>query len=128
MIVLDANYILRYLLDDIHEMFIEAKSIIDNENCLILNEVMAEVVYVLEGPYGIPRETIADILSEFLTLDNLIMFESKIVLIDALGIFGAGRLDFIDCYLCALGSKEYEVKTFDKRLLKCLSIQSTKRL
>jgi len=47
MIILDANYILRFLLNDIEEMYEISKQIIKNNKCLILNEVIAEVVFVL---------------------------------------------------------------------------------
>ena len=48
MILLDANYILRFLLEDIEEMFREAEKIIENNLCYIENEVLAEVVFVLQ--------------------------------------------------------------------------------
>ncbi len=44
MILLDANYILRFLLKDNLEMFEIAKDCIVNNKCLIPNEVLAEVV------------------------------------------------------------------------------------
>ena len=119
MIVLDANYIMRYLLDDQHEMFMDAKKIIDTEKCLILNEVIAEVVYVLQGMYKVPRSGIAETLTDLLMMENLMMFEDKRFLVDALEIFRDTGLDFVDCYLCSIGS-HYKVKTFDKKLLKCL--------
>ena len=60
MIVLDANYILRYLLDDHHDMYIESNA------CLVLNEVMAEVIYVLVGVYEVAKSSIAKALSDFI--------------------------------------------------------------
>ena len=48
MILLDTNYILRYLVRDNEEMYLIAKETILNNACLALNEVIAEVVYVLE--------------------------------------------------------------------------------
>ena len=119
MILLDANYILRYLLNDKQTMFKQAKQTIHNEHCMVLNEVVAEVVYVLFGVYQVPRELIAKTLSDFITMDNLCMHESKQHLIKALQIYHTKNLDFVDCYLCALGEK-YEIRTFDKKLQKCL--------
>ena len=119
MIVLDANYILRYLLDDNKEMFVVAKETIQSEPCLVLNEVIAEVVYVLSGVYKVPKKLIAKTLSDFIMLENLTMHEAKNSLINALHIYQSGNLDFIDCYLCAL-RKKYTIKTFDKKLARCL--------
>jgi len=119
MIVLDANYILRFLLNDNEKMFLEAKNVIIQENCLILNEVMAEVVYVLSGVYEMPKDLISKTLSQFIKLENLSTHEPKMVLIDALKYYQSKNIDFVDCYLCALKEK-YTVKSFDKKLKKCL--------
>jgi len=120
MSLLDANYILRYLLSDNESMFKEAKDIIANENCLLLNEVMAEVVYVLHGVYKTPKDVINKTLTKFVLLQNMTMHESKRYLIKALEFYATMNLDFVDCYLCALKTK-YEVKSFDKKLMKCVN-------
>jgi predicted nucleic-acid-binding protein len=123
MIVLDANYILRFLLEDNEKMFEEAKLIISQQHCLILNEVIAEVVYVLNGVYEMPKTIIAQTLSQFISLENLTMHESKLVLIEALDFYQSKNIDFIDCYLCALRDK-YQIKSFDKKLNKCLKAKN----
>ena len=123
MIVLDANYILRFLLEDNKKMFEEAKLIISQQHCLILNEVIAEVVYVLNGVYEMPKTIIAQTLSQFISLENLTMHESKLVLIEALDFYQSKNIDFIDCYLCALRDK-YQIKSFDKKLNKCLKAKN----
>jgi len=119
MIVLDANYILRYLIDDNHEMYLEAKETIESNACLVLNEVIAEVVYVLKSVYKTPRVNIADSLINFIETDGISMHESNEVLIVALKLYKSKNLDFVDCYLCALKDK-YTIKTFDKKLIKCI--------
>ena len=119
MLILDANYILRYLLKDNESMFIEAKAVIEQEYCLILNEVLAEVVYVLSGVYDVPKVVIVDTLSELLMLDNLSLHEEKKYILNALQIYRSKNIDFVDCCLCAL-SDRYTIKTFDKKLQKCM--------
>ena len=119
MIVLDANYILRFLLHDNEAMFTEAKAVISKQQCMVLNEVVAEVVYVLSGVYQMPKAVISQTLSQLISLDNLIMHESKSVLIEALSYYDAKNIDYIDCYLCALREK-YIIKSFDKKLNKCI--------
>lgn len=119
MIVLDANYILRFLLHDNEAMFKEAKAIIGQQQCLVLNEVLAEVVYVLSGVYQMPKAVISQTLSQLISLDNLVMHESKSVLVEALSYYDSKNIDYIDCYLCALREK-YSIKSFDKKLNKCI--------
>jgi predicted nucleic-acid-binding protein len=119
MIALDTNYILRYLLDDNHEMHLVAKKVIHSNACLVLNEVISEVIYVLRGVYDTPKARIVKSLSNFIKMENLSMHEDKDVLLDSLKIYESKNLDFVDCYLCALSDK-YEVKSFDKKLMKCM--------
>ena len=121
MIVLDANYILRYLLRDNEAMFLQAKEVIGQEPCFLLNEVLAEVVYVLQGVYKVPKQDIAQTLSTFVSLFSLSMYESKSVMFESLRLFESRNLDFVDCCLCALKEK-YEVKSFDKKLMKCVNV------
>ena len=121
MIVLDTNYILRYLLDDNHEMFLEAKDVIESNACLILNEVVAEVIYVLLGVYKVSKQNISESLCDFMEMENVSMLESKEILLSSLKLFESKNLDFVDCYLCALKNK-YDVKSFDKKLMKCVGI------
>ncbi len=119
MIVLDANYILRYFLRDNEAMFLEAKKVIGEEACFLLNEVVAEVVYVLQGVYKVPKQEIVQSLSTFVSLSSISMYESKSIMFEALQLFESRNLDFVDCCLCALKEK-YEVKSFDKKLMKCV--------
>lgn len=121
MTLLDANYILRYLLNDHPEMFEEAKGLIENKACMILGEVLAEVVYVLEGYYKTPRPKIAEALRLFFEEGNVHMHEPLSVAIKALRLYAESSLDYVDCYLCALKDR-YKVATFDKKLQRCLHV------
>ena len=58
--MLDANAVLRFLLQDVEDQFRQVKNIIQKEKCYITLEVIAEVCYVLEGLYQVPRDEIAD--------------------------------------------------------------------
>ena len=120
MIVLDANYILRYLLQDHEVMSQEAKEVIVNEYCFLLNEVLAEVIYVLGGVYKIPKVVIAETLLVFVQFENMKMHEPKSIIIEALTLYKELNLDFVDCCLCAM-KDHFEVKSFDKKLMKCVN-------
>ncbi len=64
--LLDANMILRFLLNDNPEMSIKAKEIIENEIVSVTTEVIAEVVYVLNSFYKFERIEVAEAVTGFL--------------------------------------------------------------
>lgn len=118
MVILDANVILRYLLNDNQEMAERADHLIQTEDVSVTIEVMAEVIYVLKGVYKVDRERIADTLLEFL---HLVMCENMEVLRLALETFKKNNLDFVDCVLYSWHKiKNAEIATFDKKLLKLI--------
>jgi predicted nucleic-acid-binding protein len=118
MIVLDTNYILRFLIKDNEEMYYESRNVIKNNDCFIDNEVLAEVIFVLLKVYKTSKNNIRISLEKFLSLPNIIL-NSKVTILKALEIFDEKNLDFVDAILCAK-SEKYEVKTFDKKLNKCI--------
>ena len=80
--IVDANIILRYLLDDIPKFKKIASTILDfKPNIIILEEIIAEVVYVLEKVYRIERNTITQTLKLFLQKNNLIIKNKKTILL-----------------------------------------------
>ncbi len=99
MIVLDANYILRFLLCDDIKMYEIAKKTIKNNYCFIDNEVLAEVVFVLMKVYNISKSDIRVTLTKFLSFDNILL-SNKTVVIEALKIFDKKNIDFVDAILC----------------------------
>ena len=121
MIKVDTNIIVRYIVDDIKEMADIAQNILENEEVFIANEVLAEVIYVLCGIYEFSREDVVDVLIKFVDFENL-NFENKYFLRKALILFKTTKLDFVDCLLCAYSEID-EIKTFDKKLLKCIDKQ-----
>ena len=52
MVMLDANMILRYLLNDNQEMADIAEQYLNDGDVSVTIEVLAEVVYVLKGVYS----------------------------------------------------------------------------
>jgi len=116
--IIDANVILRYLLNDAPEMSQSAKEIITKNEVFIPSEVFAEVVYVLSGVYSIPRIKICDILCDFI---DEVKTTDPTVLKTGLHTFSETSLDFVDCLLAAYHTVSgYEIFTFDKKLNKLL--------
>jgi len=119
--VCDANVVLRYILDDIPEQASIAAKIIDNENVYIPFEVVAEIVYVLEKVYRIPRRVISTSIRNLLR-HNTIQTVDKTVAFHALDVYKDTKLDIVDAFLCGYQKKhQHTIVTFDKKLLKQLS-------
>ena len=117
--LLDANAVLRFLLQDNEEQFQYVKRVIRIENCYVTLEVLAEVCYVLEGLYQVSRE---DIISNFRKLNNDVVILNADVLFRALEIFDkTPKLDFVDCLLYGYKKeKGVDIITFDRKLQKKL--------
>lgn len=112
-ILIDANVILRYLLNDVEDMAKKSEEII-KFGAWTLPEVIAEVIYVLSSVYKINREEIATAILEIL---KEIDIEHKNTIIEAIKIFSETNLDFVDCILIAYKNIENaEVFSFDKKL------------
>ena len=120
MILLDANYVLRFLLRDNEEMYQIVRGLISQEVCHIDNEVLVEVVFVLIKVYDVSRHTIRTSLGKTVALTN-IRVEDEAVILRALEIFDERNLDIVDAILCAK-STVHDVRTFDKKLNKCIRI------
>ena len=121
MITLDANVVLRYLLED-SEMFIDkAINIIENNNVFIRNEVLAEIVYVLNKTYQVPKTEVKGTLQKLLINPNVNM-NDKEVINQALNFFDEKNIDFVDSILCASNKLRNEnIASFDKKLNKCMN-------
>lgn len=122
--VIDANIILRYLLDDNEELSKKARDLVDQAiglkiEILIKELVIAEVVYVLEKFYKVNRKEIADVLERLISLRG-IKTENKEFVKRALKIYSEKKLDFVDCVLCAMG-EDYHIETYDRKLKRCIS-------
>ncbi len=115
--LLDANAVLRYLLEDNQEQA-EAAAEAIAQGAEVTVEVLAECVYVLAGVYHVPRARIAESLG--ILLDE-VACRRKNVSAAALGLYSGSSFDFVDCVLAAerqeLGR---DVVTFDKRLVALL--------
>ena len=92
--ILDANMILRFLIQDDESAADIVEKLIENEEVLVLPEVIAEVIYVMTKVYHIDRSTTVDIVSSFLD-DPHVKSEKTDVLIK-----GICRLPFVCILYC----------------------------
>lgn len=119
--IVDANIILRYLLNDVPELTKAATNILKNNKIFVPNEVIAEVTYVLEKLYKVERKEIQDVLCEFIRNDNIIISDKEIIY-EAFKIYTKIKIDFVDSILYAYKKcRNITVYTFDKKLLKILN-------
>ena len=65
---IDANIILRYMMNDNPELSPKAKEIIEQNIVEVPIEVLCEVVYVLKGYYKIDRQNVSSKLKQFFEL------------------------------------------------------------
>ncbi|ADQ40244.1 PilT protein domain protein [Caldicellulosiruptor acetigenus I77R1B] len=126
---IDANVILRYLLQDHQEFFQKVQKIMleaeqGKLKLLVAPITIAEVVWTLELFYKIPRKEIADVLSAFICSDGIEAEEGDVVLF-ALKSYKESNVDFIDAYLshhmAKLGNNK--IFTFDKKHFSRLDVE-----
>lgn len=117
--LIDANVILRFILNDNIEMARCAADVIA-AGAYTKTEVIAEVVYVLKSVYSTSRDKITAILHG---LPDIIQIENADCVIYAADLFASTSLDFVDCLLIAYHKINHEtVFSFDKKLNKHLGL------
>jgi predicted nucleic-acid-binding protein len=116
---LDANVILRFLLQDDQDLGSQAAAFMqaaEHEKLRLLLSplVVAEVVWTLDSFYRVPKATIKETLEAFV-LSEGIETEEKDVILASLSDFAEQNVDFIDAYVArhALAKGVPSVCTFD---------------
>jgi predicted nucleic-acid-binding protein len=113
---IDANVILRYILNDHVELSFQAKEIIDTHIVEVPIEVLCEVVYVLTGYYNIDRKTVSKELENFFEKTRCIL-PSREAVLQGLEYYKNTSLDLVDCILAGYAETEHDdIFTFDKKL------------
>jgi predicted nucleic-acid-binding protein len=123
----DANIILRYILEDHENLSPAAKAIVEAGDIFVTTEVLAEVVYVLAGVYEIKRDDVKKSIGAFIS-DSDCGFVNRAVIEKSLDIYSEKSLDFVDCVLAAYAIVDgAEVETFDRKLRKLIAAEDTHR-
>jgi len=118
MSLVDANIVLRYLLDDREELSSKAAEILEQQTVTLPMEVACEVVYVLQKVYAVERHEIRQQLENLLA-ENLVGMEKPAVFLKALECYSTSTFDFVDCLLWDYHTVEQQkVFTFDTKLYK----------
>jgi predicted nucleic-acid-binding protein len=117
MALIDANIVLRYLLDEHQDLSVKAAELIEGRQEIFMPmEVVCEVVYVLEKVYKVDRQQMQTHLSELVS-KKLPAVEKTDVLLKALECYAVTKFDFVDTLLWAYHVVEQQdVLTFDAKL------------
>ena len=124
--LVDANWILRYLLRDDEALFLRASALLDkvrtgDAKVIIPECVLAECTYILIKIYKVGRSTVAEKLRDLFDYKGVVNADKK-DLVDALLLFGHTNLSIVDCILCAKSrNHDFPIFTFDKSLQKLSS-------
>lgn len=118
MVLLDANAVLRYILNDHIDMASEVSELISSGKVIVPIFVLAEVIYVLNGVYKVDKSELKESILSFLSEVNV---DDREVIELGIRTFSEKNLDFVDCILYAYSYfKRYDIFTFDKKLNKLL--------
>ena len=112
----DTNVLIRHLTGDPPEQAARATRLLAEADQLLLPDlIVAEVIYVLESFYEVPRARVAE-LSRAIIAFPAIEVADEPVLLRALEVYEVHRLDFADAYLVAEAeiSGVNAVASFDK--------------
>lgn len=116
--LLDTNVLVRHLTGDPPGQARRATALLRARHDLILTDlVLAEMVYVLESFYERPRPEISQMSRALLALPSIAVVDHDLLL-RALELYEAVRLDFAEAYLAALAelSDVNQVASFDRQI------------
>ena len=118
--IADANFVLRYLLEDVIDEFETARRVLENETVFIPFEVVAEVVYVLQSVYEVPNPEIAGSLSSLLNYPNVSTSDREVAMY-AMERVARSELDIVDALLLGQSVlRDHEILTFDRKLTRMI--------
>lgn len=119
---IDANVLLRYLLNDVPELSAKARRTIESDQALgVTAVVLAELAWVLTGQlYRFPRATVAHQLIDLLARQNIETIgvdkvEAQIALLACADPTGAANFGDALIAACARSAGVTEIYTFDRK-------------
>jgi predicted nucleic acid-binding protein len=120
----DTNVIIRHLTADPPAAGARATRFLAEAEALLLPDVIAaEIVFVLESFYEVPRAEVARLLRSVIVADVIHTLDPGLLL-RALEVYEFDRLDFADAYLvaCAETAGVSEIVSFDRAFDRVTSV------
>jgi predicted nucleic acid-binding protein len=114
----DTNILVRHLTGDPPEQAARAGRFLATADELLLADlVVAEVVYVLESFYEVPRARVAELVRAIIAFPAIVVLDAA-MLLRALEVYETARLDFAEAYLVAQAERSGvgAVASFDKAI------------
>ena len=126
MVLIDTNYIIRFLTMEPLEHYEKAKELFyrvakREVEVMVSEGIIMECYFVLFKFYKWDKNRLIDKLEKILKMKNVFCNEKQILL-KALEILKVKNIDFIDALLCAKSKAlGYKILSFDKDIEKCLN-------
>ena len=114
----DTNVFVRHLTGDPPEQAAAAIAFLsDAEELYVPDLVLAEVVFLLESYYKVPRVRVAELVRAIIGFPATVVVDETLIL-RALEVYELDRLDFAEAYLaaCAESSGVATIASFDRTL------------
>ncbi len=121
--LLDTNILVRHLTGEPPAQARRATALLAGDELVLSDLVLAELVYVLESYYERPRDEVGNAARALLALPSVASDHE--LLLRAVELYEAERLDFADAYLCAAAeiSGIGMVASFDRRIDRVASVR-----
>jgi predicted nucleic acid-binding protein len=114
----DTNILIRHLTGDPPDQAARATRFLTAADELLLADLaVAEVVYVLESFYEVPRARVAELVRAILAFPAVVVLDPA-MLLRALEVYETARLDFAEAYLVAQAERSGVgvVASFDRAI------------
>lgn len=114
----DTNVLVRHLTGEPPAMAGRATAFLASRTELYLaDHIVAEIVYVLESFYKVPRHQVAEAMRSLVAMRSMMTVDPALLL-RAIEIYELDRLDFAEAYLvaCAESTGVGAVASFDKAI------------
>lgn len=114
----DTNILVRHLTGDPPDQAARASRFLAAADELLLADlVVAEVVYVLESFYEVPRPRVAELVRAIIAFPAMVVLDAA-MLLRALEVYETDRPDFAEAYLVAQAERSGVgvVASFDKAI------------
>ena len=121
----DTNVLVRHLTGDPLDQAERATAFLRGAEELALTDlVVAEVCYVLERVYRVPRETVAQVLRSLLVLPSVVVADRN-RLVRTIEVYECDGLHFAEAYLVAAAEQEGppRVASFDRAIDRVATVE-----
>ena len=118
--LIDTNVLVRHLTGDPPEMAQRATRFLSTSSpgdLVLVDLVVAEVVYVLESFYKAPRAQVAEAVRSIIGFEAITVVDQE-TLLRAIGVYEVDRIDFAEAYLVAVAESAdvAQVVSFDRSI------------